>query len=486
MRHVVVVAALLLLIGSVPTVGVTAQDRSLLDLLPTAADVGPAFVVVDNRTRTLAEQATGFANADEAARLLAGWDWQENVFRVFQTAESTPAGAPEATLDISLTRFANAEGATTALPYFLSDRAAVLAQYEVKSQNLTPQSIGDEMRVLSGPVEGGDNTTLYVRTGALLLRLSLTAASGAPAISPEAIAQEIVDRATAQSPSGSLTVMQPAAGSLLDTLPLDHAACFSVEGEGEMDVPAVIERLGTDAGASTTLQDLGWQGGVYRQFACKPPPGRVGWVDISVHRFPDAASANEAVAYFAASRADSMDLQSVPAAEIGDSSAALTGRAVNGTEYSLYMSQGPLLYAVTGVAPDSGSDPRADVEAIATALLASTGPVQVEEFPIAAPATSEVIPPTMAPIPAPRCRRLCRSACRPPLPFRHHGNAASDGTADAGRDSDRHPYPDAASTLHGRAHPGTDGDPPPGPATTHGDNGAITHGHTAGHSPANP
>ena len=113
MRHVVVVAALLLLIGSVPTVGVTAQDRSLLDLLPTTADVGPAFVVVDNRTRTLAEQATGFADADEAARLLAGWDWQENVFRVFQTTESTPAEAPKATLDISLTRFANAEGATT-------------------------------------------------------------------------------------------------------------------------------------------------------------------------------------------------------------------------------------------------------------------------------------------------------------------------------------------------------------------------------------
>jgi hypothetical protein len=399
MRHVVLVAALLLLIGSVPAVSVTAQDRPLLDLLPTAADVGPAFAVVDNRTRTLAEQATGFANADEAARLLAGWDWQENVFRVFQSAQSTPAGAPAATLDISLTRFADAEGATRALPYFLSDRAAVLAHYEVKSQNLTPQPIGDEMRVLSGPVEGGDNTTLYVRTGALLLRLSLTAASGAPAIAPEAIAQAIVDRATGQSPTGSLTVMQPAAGSLLDTLPLDHAACFSVEGEGEMDVPAVIERLATDDGASSTLQDLGWQAGVYRQFACKPPPGRVGWVDISVHRFPDAASATEAVAYFAASRADSMDLQSVPATAIGDSSAALTGRAVNGTEYSLYLSEGPVLYAVTGVAPDSGSDPRPDVEAIATTLLAATEPVQVEEFPGAAPAVSEVIPPAAAPIP---------------------------------------------------------------------------------------
>ena len=400
MRHFVSIVALLLLIGSIPAVTVTAQQSSLLDLLPTAADLGPAFVVVDNRTRTLAEQATGFANADEAARLLADWDWQENVFQVFQTAESTPAGAPLATLDISLTRFANAEGAAQALPYFLSDRAAVLAQHEVKSQNLSPRPIGDETRVLSGPVEGGDDTTLYVRTGALLLRLSLTTTSGAPAISPEQIAQGIVDRATAQSPSSTLTVMQSAAEPLLDTLPLDHAACFSVEDEGELDVPAVVERLATGADASATLQDLGWQGGVYRQFTCKPPAGRVGWVDISVHRFPDAASAAEAVAYFAASRADSMDLQSVPAPAIGDSSAALAGPAVNGTEYSLYMSGGPLLYAVTGVAPDSGSDPRADVEAIATALLAPKDPCRWKSFrPPRRPLRG--IPPTTAPIPTP-------------------------------------------------------------------------------------
>src|SRR5918993_137491 len=314
MRHFVSIVALLLLVGSIlPAVTVTAQQSSLLDLLPTAADVGPSIVVVDDRTRTLAEHATGFANADEAARLLAGWDWQENVFQVFQSVGSTSTGAPLATLDISLTRFANAEGAALALPYFLSDRAAVLAQHEVKSQNLTPQLIGDETRVLSGPVEGGDDTTLYVRTGALLLRLSLTTTAGAPAMSLEQIAQGIVDRATAQSPSSALTVMQSAAEPLLDTLPLDHAACFSVEGEGELDVPAVVERLATGADATAELQDLGWQGGVYRQFTCKPPAGRVGWVDISVHRFPDAASAADPVAYFAASTAESMDLQSVPA-----------------------------------------------------------------------------------------------------------------------------------------------------------------------------
>jgi hypothetical protein len=289
MRHLVSIVSLLLLISSIPAVTVTAQQSSLRDLLPSAAEVGPTFVVIDNHTRTLAEQASGFANADEAARLLAGWDWQENVFQVFQTAESTPAGAPLATLDISLTRFANTEGAALALPYFLRDRAAVLAQHEVKSQNLTSRTIGDETRVLSGPVEGGDDTTLYVRTGALLLRLSLTTASGAPAVSLEQIAQGIVDRATAQSPSSTLTVMQSAAEPLLDTLPLDHAACFSVEGEGALDVPAVVERLATGADASGELQALGWQGGIYRQFTCKPPAGRVGWVDISVHRFPDAA-----------------------------------------------------------------------------------------------------------------------------------------------------------------------------------------------------
>ena len=202
MRHLVSIVALLLLFGSIPAVSVTAQQSSLLDLLPSAAEVGPAFVVVDNHTRTLAEQASGFANADEAARLLAGWDWQENVFQVFQTAESTPTGAPLATLDISLTRFANAEGAALALPYFLSDRAAVLAQHEVKSQNLSPRPIGDETRVLSGPVEGGDDTTLYVRTGALLLRLSLTTTSGAPAMSPR------TDRARDRRPGHGAVAVQ--------------------------------------------------------------------------------------------------------------------------------------------------------------------------------------------------------------------------------------------------------------------------------------
>ena len=203
MRHFVSIVTLLLLIGSVPAVSVTAQDRSLLDLLPTAADLGPAFVVVDNRTRTLAEQATGFANADEAARLLAGWDWQENVFQVFQTVGSMSTGAPWRR-STSVSPASRMPKARLWRCPTSCDRAAVLAQHEVKSQNLTPRPIGDETRVLSGPVEGGDDTTFYVAR-ARPARLSLTATSGAPALSPQEIAQGIVERATTCVPSSTIT-----------------------------------------------------------------------------------------------------------------------------------------------------------------------------------------------------------------------------------------------------------------------------------------
>ena len=215
----------------------------------------------------------------------------------------------------------------------------VLAQHEVKSQYLSPQPIGDETRVLSGPVEGGDDTTLYVRTGALLLRLSLTTTSGAPGMSPQRIAQGIVDRATAQSPSSALTVMQSAAEPLLDTLPLDHAACFSVAGEGELDVPTVVERLaaGADASASSGSRLAGWRLPPIHLQAARGP-GRLGRYQRP--SLPRRRIGERGRRLFRGIAGRQHGLQTVPAPTIGDSSAALTGPAVNGTEYSLYLSGG--------------------------------------------------------------------------------------------------------------------------------------------------
>ncbi|MBA2598199.1 MAG: hypothetical protein H0V00_16375, partial [Chloroflexia bacterium] len=355
---------------------------------------------------TLAEQATGFANPDEAARLLADWVWQDNAFKVFQSTALTPAGAPIATIDISLTRFASTEGAATALPYFLQDRVASLGQREVQTlnQNQTQnqQPVGDEMRMVTGDVEGGADTTLYVRSGPLLTRISATARAGALHAAPEQIALGIIQRAAGQSPP---VTAGPQAEFVLfssETLPLDNAACFRVAGEGALDMETVAERLATGPDLAAALEELGWAGGAFRQFTCDPPAGRAGWIDLSVHRFRDPAAAAEAVSMFADTRARGMDLQPVKVIPLGANDAALAGPAVNGAEYTRYVSSGPLLFAITGVAPVG--DPRSDVEQIAAALVAlpgqgqGTAPGPVAAVPTATPYALDAAP-TVAPLP---------------------------------------------------------------------------------------
>jgi hypothetical protein len=384
----------LLLLCTLPAVRVSAQDTSVLDLLPTATEIGPTFLVTENRSRTLDEQASGFANADEAARLLADWGWQENAFQVFESEELTN-GKPAATVDISLTRFATAQGAALALPYFLQDRAAVLGQHEAPQA----QRVGDEARALSGPVDGGEDLTFYVRSGSLLLRISATSAAnmGLSLASPEQIAQAILTRTT--NPPQTVLLAQPA-DSLPSTLPIASGASFRVAGEGALDVPGVAERLAAGDGAADTLVAMGWQGGSFRQFASDPPPGGVGWIDVSLYRFADPDAAADAVAFFANSRAKGMHLQAAKAIEVGDTRAAISGPAVNGTEYTLYLSLGPVLYAVTGVAPSG--NPQADVEQIATMLADPDHATTADVPPIPTPQIVAVaVAPTATPLPVP-------------------------------------------------------------------------------------
>ncbi len=44
---------------------------------------------------------------------------------------------------------------------------------------------------------------------------------------------------------------------------------------------------------------LGWRDGAYRVFACEEPPvGRAAQIDVGIHQFQDAASAQLALTYF--------------------------------------------------------------------------------------------------------------------------------------------------------------------------------------------
>ena len=98
-----------------------------------------------------------------------------------------------------------------------------------------------------------------------------------------------------------------------------------------------------------------------------PPAGHVDWIDISIHRFGDAASAQEAVPFFAQARTVGTQLEAAPARSLGDRSAALAGPSEVGTEYTLYVSSGRLFVRITGVAPTG--DPASEVEQVMLEVL---------------------------------------------------------------------------------------------------------------------
>ena len=427
MRLLLVVTLIgMMLLGSLASgLGVLAQEQPLVDLLPAAGDISADLVQSEDRTRTLDEQAAMFANAGEMIQLLTQWGWQENVFRVYQSTIPASNGAPSATIDVSLTRFASQDGAAAALPVFLQDRAAVLGQSEVQR----PLQLGDETRALTGSTPQGDDVTLYVLQGNLLLRVSVTTLQGTP-IAPERIAQGILIGVGAQ-PQPAVTEQPqivesgPLASYLLADLPIPNASCFSLANEGALDLPALQGRFGGVNDLDEELQRMGWQGGDFRQFGCDAPPGgNAGWIDMTVQEFASPDDAAVAVYYFADARARSTNLQAASASPLGEATAALSGPGVNGEDYTLYFSSGPLLFSVTGVAP--AGDPRADVGDVAAALYERslgtpvsetpaivtpqpTAPVIVQETPlptplptIAPPATSTPIPtlvPTAVPLP---------------------------------------------------------------------------------------
>lgn len=139
---------------------------------------------------------------------------------------------------------------------------------------------------------------------------------------------------------------------LPDRLALPHSLCFSVENDGVFKWPEIVARLSGAPNPEQRLRDWGWETGVYRTFGCDgPPDGEVGWVEVNVHRFADATSAQEAVDYFAAARAAGLPLVFADSPVIGDHAVALTGPASNGKEFTIYASQGPHFVRVTGVSP---------------------------------------------------------------------------------------------------------------------------------------
>jgi hypothetical protein len=321
-------------------------------------------------------------------------------------------------LYVSLTRFADADGAAAALPYIVGDLVAGEGHREVPVDS----SLGDEAVALVAPTDGGTDYTLYVRSGAVVIRVSVPLADGDPIADPQRVAAGIIEMQHA--PPRPIRAPPSMLPYLLEELPADLPSCLLPVGEGTFDFSALVERFPDTPNASERLRALRWEAGSFRQFSCDVPPlGGLNWLDMSAHRFANAALAAEAVPFYAGARLTGTQLAEAPAMVLGDRAMAIVGPSELGTEMTLYVSAGPLLLRVTGIGFEY--DPRADVELVMTALyLRSLDEIEASRAtnaaPTAAPPTAPApAPPTATAVPAPTPPTPSeppRGACDPSYP----------------------------------------------------------------------
>jgi len=153
--------------------------------LPAASALDGDWTITDEGKRTKAEVADAIGpNGDE---LLTSWRWRENFYRDLTRVD--PASYPDETtyINVSIHRFANAEGAAESL-VALSD---VVVDVQGLQEIETPV-IGDLARGLSGPGDGVNLYVLYVQDGKYLIRLGGSSATGDPAATVNALAEQIV------------------------------------------------------------------------------------------------------------------------------------------------------------------------------------------------------------------------------------------------------------------------------------------------------
>jgi hypothetical protein len=151
--------------------------------LPAPAALQGDWVAIDEGERTKAEVAEAIgANGDE---LLTGWRWRENFYVDLNRNDAAPEDA--SFINVSVHRFANADGASQALTALSDIVVNVQGLQEVE----TP-AIGEQARGLSGPGDGVNLYVLYVQDGKYLIRIGGSSTAGDPAGAVNSLAETIL------------------------------------------------------------------------------------------------------------------------------------------------------------------------------------------------------------------------------------------------------------------------------------------------------
>ncbi|MFM9107493.1 MAG: hypothetical protein ACKOWF_12435 [Chloroflexota bacterium] len=149
-----------------------------------------------------------------------------------------------------------------------------------------------------------------------------------------------------------------------------------LDGEPYAQVTEALSRRGSsliaryaDPGAMAgKLAGLGWIDGYQRVFSLGWPPATVpGYVDVTVSRFRDGASAVSAVDALAGQMIADGGMLQVPWGPYGEKAIGFTGSDINGMQRVGFAAAGPYLITVTAVAPQG--DPVATVNGIVAYII---------------------------------------------------------------------------------------------------------------------
>jgi hypothetical protein len=151
---------------------------SLFDVLPDVSTRFPGLILTEVHARSGGTIAATFLDVADAERRFQDWGWRESAARVF--TGSTSSGTTR--VEVSVFRLANDQAAAAALPYFLDARAEALGLSEVPP----PIARADEARANAGPIEGGQEATVYIRRGPDLFRVTAIG-EGIPMVDIEAL-----------------------------------------------------------------------------------------------------------------------------------------------------------------------------------------------------------------------------------------------------------------------------------------------------------
>ena len=351
----VIVAILLVLTGLVPA-GISPAAA--------AAQAGPApyvpagLVETERGGRTLEEIADGFPAPAEAATLLRAWGWSANAY--FNYSGETASGTTA--LEVSLHLFADGASATEAMSYFAAGRSLIVGIDPVPIER-----IGDDVLAIGGRRDGVNEVTIYVRSGALLVRVTAVSPGGDPFPDADVTATQFLVNVQQGGTDASPRTVEDLLPSLAD-LPFG----FRISDEGYRDQDDIAGTFLRPAEADSLLSAVGFDGNVYRYFsrssADSPYPGAATSIEVSLHLFGTYDGASEALVYYAEGRSEAIGIRIAGSYDIGDEAIIMIGPAPGGAgiESTVYLQEGNVLARISAVAPDG--DPTADALATAFAV----------------------------------------------------------------------------------------------------------------------